>query len=328
MPYKITWFFECLEQSTRGGSVALGWTETFYSNTDVTIDNVFSLPDVVNYQTKRLAILPSQYRIPWVRVSNEPTVGPGSVSARLVKVASINLQGQIVGQAPNPFGIQTTCALLIDLQRLPDTAVPTDKVHHRKFLLRGLPPDVVNGNIINDKGNSWNAVKAFLDFIGQTETPVPKDGRLLHAATLGCRYQDTSLTAFNATLLQGVGSPQQFWACAPDVPAWNAGPPTGPFTAQGTRVRFTRVQAPYEKALSGKIGILLSRLTVGGVTQMTFGRTKKDLPSDIINTGVPCVMQQVGYKYGPFSQYAIIGMRVKKTGRLFHQPRGRSSNRP
>jgi hypothetical protein len=217
---------------------------------------------------------------------------------------------------------------LVDLQKLPDPTVAGDIVHHRKFLIRGLPSDIVNGNVIVE-GNSWPAMQRFLNFIGQKETPAGLDKKQLHAEVLGLRYQNPTLPKFNITYLASTGNPTVFWLVQPDQPTWIEGAPGG--ASPGTKVRFTRVQAPYEKFLSGRVGVLLSRISLGAPpagNQMVFGRTKKDLPDNVITTGLPGVMQQLGYSYGPFSQYAIIGLRTKKTGRLFRQPRGRASNRP
>jgi hypothetical protein len=58
-----------------------------------------------------------------------------------------------------------------------------------------------------------------------------------------------------------------------------------------------------------------------------FGKSRVDLEADVIGVPNVATLQRTRYLVGPLDQYAIIGLRSKRTGRVFHQLRGRSGVR-
>jgi hypothetical protein len=304
--FKVTIFYEGVQQAGIGASGVVGWTETWYlGGVAVTLDQSFSHFDLTNYLQLRRACLLPLYRIAWVRISDE-------FAPRSFKIWAPN---QFIGQAALPSGMargQVQCALLVDFARLPQTGVPGEPTHHKKFLLRALPADVIDGNIINTSGVNWPNFQTFLNWIGNHPTATPPQINNV-VTNMGLRFHDPNFPSIpGVNVLLGTPTVNQL-AIQPDQAA----------LAIGSRVSVRGVAAPYQKA--NRIWTVLAHANVGGVLSTICGTTRKPV---VTSLAVPATIQPVKYLYGVASQYTIIGLRSKRTGRIFRQLRGRSSNRP
>lgn len=310
MLWKCTWFFEGLQDAVIGAGSALGWTETWGLNdgANTNIDLVFTNPDVLAYTNLRQQCLSVSYRISFLRVTAVPSVG--GPPTRIVKVQSLNnVQGaaSLLGQG----GAQVQCCILADLQKLPVGGA--DKVHHRKLLLRGLPPDVINGNVINGSGPNWPRFITFLNFVANRPTGgTPNPGR---ATMLGLLYQDPAF-------------PKQ--PC-PEITVNAADPTLITFKDITAYAAGDSVRISGWKGLAGvsfnRAWNFISSQVVGPDTIKTFGTSR--FPMDVAVSPFPnsAKMQRVKLLGGPFDQYAIIGLRNKRTGGVFHRLRGRSTRK-
>lgn len=308
--WKVTFFFEGVQLAKKGASAALGWTESWYMNNNaVTIDQVFDLKDVTTYLDLRLGILPNIYRAAWIRVGDD-------ADPRLVKVKAIDGGKGTLQSAEGVGDAQVQCALLVDLAKLPTTNLASEPSHHKRFMLRALPSTVIDGNVLNQDAVAWKQIKSFLDFIGihETGTTVPPRKPGVNAQFLGIRYHDPN---FPQVPIVGIGLHQgsvNVIDVAPDI----AG------AAVGSKVVVRDVPAP-DKAMN-RVWTVLSHnpITVGGPPWLQLGYSRKPLPSNLQTAGN---ISQVKWLYGTFDQYTVIGLRSKKTGRIFRQLRGRSSSR-
>jgi hypothetical protein len=310
MLWKATWFFEGFQNATYGAGSSVGWTESWSINDgpNTNIDNVFNNPDVLMYTNLRQQCLSVQYRMSFLRVNALPA--PGVVPSRLVKIQSLN---NIAGAASvfGQGGAQVQCCVLIDGQKLPVGI--NDRVHHRKFLCRGLPPDVINGNVLNTAAPNWPRFVAFFNFIANKPTGgVANVGR---ATQLGIAYQDP---AFGKTPLPAV----TVLNASPRLISWND------ITAYlpGESVRIS--------GWTGINGVQYNRVwnfqqsqVVGPNTVATFGKSRFDLEPGTSAFPNPASLQRIRFLVGPLDQYALIGLRSKRTGKVFHQLRGRSARR-
>lgn len=309
--YKMTWFFEGLQNATLGAGAAVGWTETWGLNqASNNIDDAFTNADVTNYTNLRANCLSNQYRISFLRAVEIPQ--PGTIAVRRVKIASLaNVQGGLSN--PTAPGAQVQCSILLDLQKLPSG--PGDKVHHRKFLLRGLSTDVINGNVINPAAASWTAYKTFFDFIGNKPTGGVHGGGFL-ATMLGVTYQDqVNFPKIACPAITVDGANPRVISINPGLTAF----------VQGDVIRIT--------GWSGLDGVSFNRAwtfisqQAGPPIAAFFGRSRFDMEPGTSAFPNPAFYQRVRLITGPFDQYAIIGLRNKRTGGVFHRLRGRSSRK-
>lgn len=319
MNVKVTFFFEGVQQARKYASATLGWTETFYGTSTgfSTLDQWLNATDVNNYIQLRRATLPSTYRIAWVRVSDEGNV-------RSFKIRAINAGfGNSVEVTPTPAQIgpptiegQVQCALLVDLVRLPGSGPPPESLtHHRRFLMRALPVDVINGNVVNNVGPNWRAIKVFLNWLAKHETgeTAPFVLAPLPNSTLGIRYQLESSPGW-ATLgavALAPGDPRSI-VIANDV---------------GVNAKQVRIRRCPDNARDlNRTWKVQSRTSVPTASSV-LGRAKRDLQNGVYSgTGAAQYLVVTPF-YALFDQYTIIGLRTKKTGRLFRQLRGRASTR-
>lgn len=310
---KVTFFLESVQSAGAYASASLGWTETWYGfGGPGTLDGWLTAPDVEQYILLRRRCLPANYRIAWLRVSDEANPRAFKLRALFNKYGSaidytLEYQQQLVGTARG----QVQCALLVDMARLPTAA--NEVTHHRRFLLRALPADVINGNILNVGGPNWNAILAFFQFMGNHETAGRPSGTSPSTTTLGVKYQDPgsagwiTLPAVSAT----PGDARSITVAA-DV------------GASARRIRIRRV--PDVARDLNRTWTVMSR-TAGAAGPSILGRAKRDLQNQVYSGVGPGQYEVVAPLYGIFNQYTIIGLRNKKTGRLFRQLRGRSSAR-
>jgi len=308
--WKCTWFFEGLQQATIGAGSAVGWTETWGLNdgANTNIDNCFTNVDVLAYTSARQQCLSVDYRISFLRIT---AIGPaGGTPTRVVKVQSLpNVAG-----AASHFGVggaQVQCCILADLQKLP--TAPTDKVHHRKLLIRGLPPDVINGNVINGSAPNWPRFVTFLNFVANKPTGGANNpGR---ATNLGLIYQDP---AFGKTpcpaLTVGAGTPRLI--SFKDITAY----------LPGDQVRISGWKG-LDGVMFNRAWTFIQSEVVGPDTIKTFGKSRFDMEPGTSAFPNPAQIQRIKLLSGPFDQYAIIGLRNKRTGGVFHRLRGRSGRK-
>jgi hypothetical protein len=305
--WKCTWFFEGLQDATLGAGSAVGWTETWGLNDgpNVNIDNCFTNVDVLAYTAARQQCLSVAYRISFLRITAIPQAG--NVPVRLVKVQSLpNVQGaaSLFGHG----GAQVQCCVLADLMKLPVGF--GDKVHHRKFLIRGLPPDVINGNVLNTAAPNWPRFVTFLNFVANKPTGgAANPGR---ATNLGIVYGDPAFPKRPMPALTvGVTTPRQISFA--DITAY----------MPGDQIRIT--------GWSGLNGVQYNRAwnwissaVVGPDNIATFGKSRFDMEPGTSAFPNPGQVQRIRFLAGPLDQYAIIGLRNKRTGGVFHRLRGRS----
>jgi hypothetical protein len=180
---------------------------------------------------------------------------------------------------------------------------------------------VINGNVINPAGANWPRIKRFLTFIGIHETgtaPAVGPG-VVAAGLLGIRYHDPSIAWSNLTNLTPIGPGNVTFNAQPQVAA--------PAAGVQPKYQFRRLPSPWR--VYNRVWTWQANNTPAppGAPTTTFGTKRSALPSDVYNQPAPGQIRLFQNLYGPLSQYTIIGLRSRKTGRLFHQLRGRSSNR-
>lgn len=308
--FKVTWFFEGLQQAVLGAGSAVGWTETWGLQTaSDNIDDVFTNNDVKLYTSFRQGCLSQGYRMSFIRASNIQQ--PPTVSPRRVKVQALTgIEGAASLRGQKPAQVQ--CCVLADMQKLP--TAPSDKVHHRKFLLRGLPPDVINGNVINPSATNWPAIINFLNFVANKPTGEPNNpGR---ATMLGVIYQDQ--VNFPAIACPAL-------TVDPTAPRNINFDPGLTVFVPGDVIRI--------RGFKGLDGVQYNRAwtwiqtNAGPPQKAYFGKSRFDLEPGTTGFPTNALLQRVRFVSGPFDQYAVIGLRSKRTGKVFHQLRGRSAVR-
>jgi hypothetical protein len=308
--WKCTWFFEGQQAAIIGAGAGVGWTETWGLNdgANQNIDAVFNAPDVLAYTNARQQCLSVAYRISFLRVTAVSAGGANPV--RLVKVQSLNnIQGaaSLLGNG----GAQVQCCILADLQKLPVGV--GDKVHHRKLLLRGLPPDVINGNVINATAPNWPRFISFLNFVANK--PTGGADNPARATQLGLLYQDPSFAKTPCPALTVAGATPRLISF-PDITAY----------AAGDSVRITGWKG-LDGVMFNRAWNFISSQVVGPDTIKTFGTSRFDMEPGTTPFPNSAKMQRVKILGGAFDQYAIIGLRNKRTGGLFHRLRGRSTRK-
>lgn len=305
--FAVTFFFEGVQAATFGVSAALGWTETWYVQS-ATLDTCFGEFDVREYLRRRILCLSERYRIAFIRVAEVNDTDAGGL--RRVKIQTlINEVGAIKGSTAAGKGAQVQCAILVNLMRLPTAT--GEKVHDRRFLVRGLPVSVIDGNVLKTDGPYWTRFTNFFNFIAKRPTGVAPVGD--SATSLGIRYQNPAVTGISL-LTASVNTRDRHLI---DVT------PTFPGALKGTNYKI--------KGVGGQDGPNVDRqwvqLTDSGATPMVLGKTRNPFPEgrDVLYIGPGlAAIRKVAYLYGPFDQYAIIGLRSKRTGKISRQLRGKS----
>lgn len=326
MNVRVTFFFEYLSSAIQYASAALGWTETFYGKDPgggptASLDGWLNHPDLANYVNMRRTLLYKDYRIAWVRVTDETNPRSFKVAALENKKGLIEAsrkEGETVVE--NTVG-QVNCALLVDLVRLP--VAGGEASHHRRFLIRAIPADVIGGNVVNTEGFSWANVKNFLNWLANHETgalPRAQNARppapaTSWNATLGLKFQAAANLPYTAA--PGVTvSPgdKRVITVAENLPG----------TVRVTEYTF-RDFPDKSRAFNRTWRLLFHQ--VGPPAVSVLGATRRDMSADDYVVPGPGRYRMVVPDYGLFNQYTIIGLRNKKTGRLFRQLRGRSRSR-
>jgi len=326
---KVTYFFEDVTSAHQYTSAALGWTETFYgvgggTAKTATLDAWLAHTAVNDYVTARLLTMPATYRLAWIRVSDEANPRSFKVKALKAKFGQAIRQYKVPGASTLldiPIG-QVQCALLVDLIKLPTT--PADHSHHRRFLMRGLPSDVINGNVVETLGPNWSNILAFLNWIAFKDTggappglnPAIPPGTFPNDA-LGLRFQNPANLAYQPSpgVTNTTGDARSVVIST---------------TLNGTVGVTDYVLRDFPdnvRALNRTWRLLYSSALPAPTGSSILGKTRRDMPSvNYVSPGTG-KFRQVIPAYGLFDQYFIVGLRTKRTGRLFRQLRGRSANR-
>ncbi len=303
--YRVTFFFETQQRAIQGSGVSLGWTESWYKTSADTLQTVITDLDILTYIALRTAFMPALYRISFVRVNDED-------NPRRFKIRGIGPEGQgKVVLSTTDLPIQVQCAILVDLERMPLEAA--EKAHHRRFLVRGLPNEVVNGNVLEPFGPMWRHIRKFLDFVGNEDISVKRTegvGRF----TWGIKYRNPTATKHIISQAQ----PQM--ADAQRLLVTAAG--MGDFLP-GTRATVQGIKSPRN---FNKTWLVTGTTTIGAETFLVLERSRERLQGEYSGPGTGVIIPAV-FLYGQVDQYVIIGLRVKKTGRSFHLLRGRQSRR-
>jgi len=311
--YKVTFFFESEQAPPAWGTgSSLGWTETSYLEDPGSLDAAFASPDVQNYITLRRAFLANIYNMTFVRISLE---GSPRVFKIFNVVGGVGAATWRSGQ-PHRLG-QVQCAILVDATKLPINSL--DKSHHRRMLLRGLPTDLIDGNVIDSSGNNWPKVLTFLNFLFTKPAGGVHPAGNPQSAKLGIRYYDPSIQAVTVRKMESFGAALKQIRVEPDVPEWIL------FTANPTRVVVTNVK---DEPRLNRTWKFIARDGTAPNIGMVFGQLTRPFYGGYINEDVPDVrMRRAAFLYSVPEEYTIIGLRNKKTGRVFRGLRGRSSKR-
>lgn len=301
--YRVAFFFESFQQGFIGTGASVGWVETWYWVKSASIDAAINDPEIQRYLNNRCAILDPLYRVAFIRVSEADR-------PRRFKIAHVNFQGSASRQE-SASAMQVQCAILVDLERLPAIDQPTEKVHHRRFLVRGLPPDVIHGNVLNMFGENWPNVLRFLAFIGNKPARGERGVGMPARSEFGLRYLAPSVTKRIIQELKvrpGSGTTVDL-TCANLV------------AQLGQNVVVAGVDTP---PLVNRTWTVLAEPVAGEPFKFVLGTARRELQGTYTGPG-PGKAYVPSYLYGPVDQYAVIGLRSKKTGRVFRQLRGRSS---
>lgn len=329
--YRTQFFFEGVQAARSYSSSMVGWVETWYFTSSRAIDEAIMDQAIDQYILKRRAFMPSLYRIVWVRMSDvanprstktkavfagaglysgPPTNLPEMVTLPDGSTRPVQPQGGPTVN-PNVASAQVTCAVLVDFMRRGREAgappeLPPEPSHHRRFLIRGLPADIMNGNVISTFSQSFSRLTAFLDYLGIHESAVPPAAGAV-ASPFKLRFlHPTSLRTYPITNL--VVHPDNHRRV--DLTATNL-----PATAKGDRVQIAGVK---EMDRVNRFWTVVTNGALGGPTLL--GTAKRDING---GPGVSGYARINKYDYGPADQYLIIGLRTKSTGRPFRLTRGR-----
>lgn len=303
--YRVTFFFEANQQGVVGTGASVGWTESWYKNADKTIDQIIEDADITKYIVLRTACLASIYKITFVRVSDEQY-------PRRFKIRTIYSGGGSVRANPQNSHGQVQCAILIDLEKLPETNRPTEGVHHRRFLVRGLPSSVIDGNILDTNSLAWGNFNKFFDFIGNHLAGVrPEPDHV--PFTWGIRFLSPNSTKRQILAARAIAplGHQIEMKTDGNLPIF-----------VGSRVIVSGIDSPAGFNRTWTV----MKTDAPEPFPYIMGTSRRRLQGSYDGPGKGKAVVPV-YEYGPVSQYAIIGLRNKKTGRVFRQLRGRSSAR-
>lgn len=306
--YKVVYFFESEQQAMVGAGSALGWTETFYWQPQqaTTLEQAIMDPSHDEWMKRRLAFMSEIYRLSFIRVSQDD-------NPRRFKIRGVtNRRGLVPTSAINGLNggpaAQVQCAILADLEKLP--AADNDTSHHRRYLLRGLPAEIISGNVINGLSQYYDTLLNFLRYIAGHEAgvaPVPGAPRY----PWGIRYHDPGITASKIINLQ----------IAPydsGIVLTTENPPI--VGVVGQHYQISGVPSPLGVNKTWKFA---GTFSIAPTTFNAWEKSRKQLQGTYTGPG-PGKIRRVGSLYGPPDQFVVIGLRNKRTGRVFRQLRGRS----
>jgi hypothetical protein len=306
--YKITYFFEGTEQALIGTDAHVGWTESWYTpDTNMSVDDVLNHNDTNKYIELRRAFMPDCYRISFVRVTDEATPGVAKFDAPDGKKGTVIDPGERTA---------VQIAILIDIAKLATQPQFKEKVHHRRFLLRGISNTLFACNTIDRGSGQFPNLRKFLDFIGNHGTgSAPSSAVTPQSRVHGMKWHDPSIIKADLSYIAGFG--------VRDIIIQ----PTLQFPV-GSKVKLTRVLDPYSLAnrtWNVLFTPLLSPVGYPAGSYTVLGRSRHAFATEGLTAGDAPVgeAQLVKNLYGLPDQYTIVGLANKKTGTVFRKLRGR-----
>lgn len=307
--FRVTFFFESQQQGQLGVGSSLGWTESWYKVSSLSLKEVIQDTDLTDYITFRTKFMPKIYRISFIRVNDED-------HPRRFKIRGIGNTGfGKVTATDTDFG-QVQCAVLVDLERMP--IADGEAAHHRRMLLRGLPTDVINGNVLKPTGANWSAIRTFLDFVGNEDVQVPRT-KDIPRFSWGIKYLNPTSTKHNIILATpSVGDANRL-----HLRCEGQGDFVPPGVGETKRVIVQGIPSP---RIFNKTWNFVATTVIGGDTFLVLERSRERMQGEYNGPGTGNV-RLASYLYGQVDQYVIVGLRNRKTGRSFHLLRGRSSRR-
>lgn len=303
--YKCTWFFDGVQANP--GTTApsyVGWTETWYRSATTIEDALVTMRSraISSWVTRRCSFLAGSYRIRWVRASAVANPRLTKTAALLVpEVGTVPLLAPVIPKVAQDAA-QVNCCILVDFYAPPQNE--TDRAHHRRALLRGLPVSLINQNIINEGSPLFDPLLTFCGLIGRVRAPGvannPSDSGWLIRTN-----NNVPPFVANTGLVINPANARQITLTAP----------LGALT-RGAKVTVRGVTFP--RGVNRVWTVLISPQTTPG--QYVLGTARNDLSGAWNSTGTSWVN---AYQYLAPSQYLIIGLRDRHTGRPFNLTRGR-----
>lgn len=313
--YRITWFFEGYQQAAgEGQSMNYGWTESWYLTIDGNLDTALA------YAARGTAGFWIALRRRFLhRIYNITAVRAVDVANPLrTKTVFVHFPGQsgVIANLNDGnrhavgYPAQVTCALLVDFTRLPTGE--TEQSHHKRMLFRGLTNGAINGNVMGTDLDYVAPIYAFMDYVGGFRASLLTTGNVPaphNPPVWLMRYRNPAAAAYEpiTVLTPVVGNQRQI-----NITAALGGLNFGDkLRIKGVREPrgANRVWTVMESAIGPPYRLGTARLEVAG----TYDVNGKVAPVD--------------YVYNPATQYNIVGMRSRRTGRPFSRTRGRSSFR-
>lgn len=298
--YKATFFFEGFQEATVGVGSSVGWTESWYKKSDVGIEAIVEDVGLQLYRKYRLAILAPEYRMSFTRVSD-------TTIAHNFKLT--NTGGKGLAETTTSSSSQVQCGILMDLEKVP-SGVLGDRMHHRRFILRGLPSDVINGNVIRTSVKNYGKYNEFAQLVGHK----PSGGvhnKDIEEWDWGIRWDTSAVGGIPVTRIFVV--PDAFGKTLVFAPALGA-------PVLGELIQIKGVPAPGKEI--NRYWRVAGNVVIDGTTYTKLIGTRQPVDVDYNNTARVSIRRPV-WDAGPVTQYATIGLRSKKTGRAFRQLRGR-----
>lgn len=306
--YQVAFIFESQQIGAIGTGAAPGWSEVWFKTDPGSLRDVITSGSIDTYIELRTAIMPDIYRIAFVRLSDVDN--PHRFKLRAVGASGRGkIPAYVNGILVEQPG-QVQCALLIDMEKLPEEA--GEVVHHRRFLIRALPSSLINGNVLAPFGPHWIRMTTFMNYVGKRAIGFDFDDKQ-PTFPWGCRYHDPTQTATAITNAKPDPANDRRLLVEPIIIL--------PAGKKGVEVR--RVDSPRN---FNKTWTVVGNAPAPNATFMVLEKSREKLQGAYTGPGLANV-RAVAWKYGPFDQYVIIGLRNRKTGRVFRQLRGRRSRR-
>ncbi len=312
--YRVTYFFEGFQASRGfGQSHNYGWTENWYRTIDGTLDTILRLAGATganDWISLRRAFLHRMYAITAIRVVDVD-------NPRRSKLVFVNFGGTegvrldlvVANTAPGELPAQVTCALLVDLVRLPGQVGEVS--HHRRIMLRGLAAGAIFGNVLSGVLEYQQPINKFLRYVGRIDTRDMTGGAIADPAAVPVwemRFKDPvgGAAEYVSAVTNPAGNNRHILVTA-DLGA----------VSRGQRFRIARTREPRGLA---RVWTVLEN-SAGPPYLM--GTAKREVTGTYDGSGQASL---VSYLYGPATQYNLVGMRTRKTGGPFAHTRGRRSS--
>lgn len=302
--FKCVWFFESLQQNNgTTASSNVGWTETWYGTFDNIEQCLISMRSTAaqSYLGLRMKFMPSLYRLAWVRASEVSNPNRSKLAAPPTVVGGLSALFDSHADIAGPA--QINCCVYVDFYVPP--VDPTERSHHRRFLIRGIPLGLINGNIIDESGIYWTHLLAFCDYLGRGRAPMQAQLNPAFPSPYRVAVQNP------ATPFQPIDS----LIIDPDNPNAIVVTRAGLASTLNNRFRIKSVRFP---SFINRTWTAAVTVAAGGGIRMKPGR--KQLAGSWDHTGQ---IQLVSPVLRGATQYVVIGLRNKKIGSPSKPTRGR-----